>query len=330
MITAASTPRVLVTGGAGFIGSWLVEALLAAGFSVRVLDDLSTGRRENLPDSVELIVGDVLDAEALEGACAGMDGVFHLAGVVGMRLAHTHKNYSYRVAVESTERLLGFFDGPVVLASSSAVYGLTDDTAVAEDFPITDDSVRRYDGDEVGYALGKWHMEDRALRAVAKGHKVMVLRPFNVVGPRQTGTYGMVVPTFVKLALAGAPLVIHDDGLQTRCFGHVRTFVDAVLGLAANPASWVPGQNVVNIGNDQPVSILELARVVGEEVGTELHLEFVPYGEVFPGRRDVRDRRPDSRRLEQLLGRAPSWPDMSEVVRDILADLRASGEDRSL
>lgn len=326
MISATHTPHVLVTGGAGFIGSWLVERLLARGYTVRVLDDLSTGRAENLPPAAELVVGDVLDPVAYRAALQGIHAVFHLAGVVGMRLAHAHKRYAYQVATEGVDPLFAAFAGPVVLASSSAVYGLTDDAAVDEDFPITDESVRRYDGEDVGYALGKWHMERKALSHAAGGQKILIVRPFNVVGPRQTGTYGMVVPTFVKLALAGEPLVIHDDGLQTRCFGHVRTFVDAVLDLAECEGSWNPERCVVNVGNDEPVSILALAEIVREETGCAVPIEFIPYKDVFPGRSDVRDRRPDSTRLGALLGQVPQWPSMREVVRDILADLRRRGE----
>jgi UDP-glucose 4-epimerase len=316
LITVQRTPRILVTGGAGFIGSWLVEALLEHGFAVLVLDDLSTGCRENVLPSAELVIGDVLDFSCLAACCNRVDAVFHLAGVVGMRLAHAHKQRSYDIAAHSTEHLLDYFQGPVMLMSSSAIYGLTNDDAITENAPVTDDSVRQYDSGEVGYALGKWHMEAHGQRA-APFQPVLIVRPFNVVGPRQTGTYGMVVPTFVRLALAAQPLEIHDDGLQSRSFGHVATFVDALLRLAATPDAYKPKANVFNIGNDRLTTILDLTRAVTAQCGVTERWNFVPYSEVFPGRTDVRTRRPDTTALTELIGDI-DWPHMDTVVTDVV------------
>ncbi|MFT7520289.1 MAG: UDP-glucose 4-epimerase [Kiritimatiellia bacterium] len=321
MISVQRTPRILVTGGAGFIGSWLVQELVQRGHDVLVLDDLSTGKADSVPAEAELLVGDVLDQPVLKACLARVDAVFHLAGVVGMRLAHAHKQRSYDIAVHSTECVLDNFHGPVVLMSSSAIYGLTDGQAVTEDAIVTDDSVRLYDGGEVGYALGKWHMEAHGQHA-APFQPVLIVRPFNVVGPRQAGTYGMVVPTFVRLALTGEPLEIHDDGLQSRSFGHVVTFVDALLRLAGTSEAYAPDANIFNIGDDTLTTILDLARTVVHACDAAERWSFVPYSEVFPGRTDVRARRPETTALTNTIGEV-TWPDLQAIVRDVVAHERS-------
>lgn len=215
---------VLVTGGAGFIGCWVVRDLLGKGCQVRVMDDLSTGCLSNLPahPRLEVVEGDVTHVEDMNRAAAGAGLIIHLAAVVGVRLAHSQAEKAYRVSVDGARNLFSKSRAPTVLASSSAVYGLTSDGAACEDDPIDEETVRAYDGGHSGYALGKWHAELLAREAAGRGQRVLVLRLFNTIGPRQTDRYGMVLPTFVRAALAGTPLVVHGDGLQTAVF---QTFI---------------------------------------------------------------------------------------------------------
>jgi UDP-glucose 4-epimerase len=309
---------ILVTGGAGFIGCWLVRALLLRGYRVRVLDDLSTGNLANLPTHpwLEVLEGDVVSPEDVFRAAQGAFLLVHLAAVVGVRLAHAQAGRAYSVSVDSARNVLAAAQGPVVLASSSAVYGLTRCGEAREDHEIDERSVLAYDGGAVGYALGKWHAECLARDAVSRGHEVVVLRLFNTVGPRQSDRYGMVLPTFVRAALAGKPLMVHGDGLQTRCFSDVHTVTETILRLAVDNKR--RDTSVFNIGSDAPVSIIDVARMVIEETGSSSSIVHVPYAEIFPGREDVRWRRPDTSRLQQTVGPV-HWPDIRSMVKEVIA-----------
>lgn len=311
--------KVLVTGGAGFIGSWVVERVQEEAEGVHVLDDLSTGARENVRGSegLTLRVGSVLDDQSLDGAFADApDLVIHFAGIVGMRLAHSHRQRSYELAVEGARRVLERADCPVLLASSSAVYGLTEGDAVHEGLPLTREQVRAYDGGVAGYALGKLDAEQLARDAAVAGTPTLSLRFFNVVGPRQSGRYGMVLPTFVEAALAGDDLVVHGDGSQTRSFSEVRTVADLVVRLAGR--SELFDGRVLNVGCPHAATVLELAQRVVAATGSRSQLVHVPYETVFPGRRDVQGRKPDTTALEELLGPV-DWPDLDCIVRDTIA-----------
>jgi UDP-glucose 4-epimerase len=315
------TDRVLITGGAGFIGSWLTRALLARGKHLRVLDDLSTGSLKNLPDSdkVDFIQGSVRDEESVAKACKGVDLIIHLAGLTGMRLAHSLKHESYSIASQGTACVID--NSPpaarLVLMSSSAVYGLTSDEIISEDRVISDKIVCSYDGGEVGYAAGKWELEQLGLAAAASGRQVLTLRPFNVVGPGQSSRYGMVVPTFVRHALAGKDLIVHDLGKQTRSFCDVRTFCDVMLALIERPKAWERAGAAINIGNPNQCSIRQLAQMVLDESGSSSSILYQPYSQVFPGRTDVKHRIPDTHLLHTLLDR-PNWMDIRAIVRETL------------
>ncbi|HET7231789.1 MAG TPA: NAD-dependent epimerase/dehydratase family protein [Longimicrobium sp.] len=329
--TGAPWPaRVLVTGGAGFIGGHLAARLLRAGARVAVLDDFSTGRAENLPrhPSLRVIRGCVTDAAAVRAA-GPVDAVFHCAGVVGMRLAVRERERAWRVAVRGTRTVIeATGDAALVLVSSSAVYGVDAPVPAGEHQAAGAAGLLDYDGGTRGYASGKLGMERLGRAAARMGRRVLIVRPFNVVGPRQTHAYGMVLPSFVRHALEGLPLEVHDDGLQTRCFSHVGTFVDALLRLARTPPAWARGGRVVNLGSATPTSIGELAELVLEETGSASPVLRVPYASVFPGRRDVRERIPDTSLLAELSG-APRWPGAREIVREVLAEVEA-GERRLL
>ena len=310
--------RVLVTGGAGFIGSHLTDRLLAEGSSVVVLDDLSTGDAGNLRPHERLTVvqGSVLDTSALREV-GRVDMVFHLAGIVGMRLAADRRQEAFEVSETGTRNVLeATGSAPAVLFSSSAVYGVTPAQPAPEDRPARLQELAEYDGGEPGYALGKWRLEEIADEARAT-RPVLVVRPFNVVGRRQRSSYGMVLPTMVERALSEKPLTVYDDGRQSRCFTQVDAFVDCFFRVVDAREAWAPGARPVNIGSDQPTRILDLAALVLEETRSTSPIEHLPYETVFPGRRDVPARVPDTRSCRSLVGPV-RWPHVRAAVRDML------------
>jgi UDP-glucose 4-epimerase len=320
------TRTALVTGGAGFIGSHLVEVLLAAGKRVVVLDDLSTGTLANLdqvrthPD-LHLVIDSVAN-EARFGALADeADEVYHLAAVVGVRLVLEDPGRTVATNITPTEALLRRLEArtrPLFLASSSEVYGKNPKVPLSEDDDLILGPTTR--GRWV-YACSKALDEYLALAQHQRtGLPVVVGRFFNVVGPRQVGRYGMVLPRFLDQALTGGPLVVHDDGRQVRCFAHVTDVVDAVVGLMATPAAH---GRVFNLGSDVPVSIRELAETVVRLVDPSLAIEHVPYERAFgSGFEDVRCRIPDLTRVRQTTGHRPRYG-LEDVVREVLAWKRA-------
>jgi len=312
--------RVLVTGGCGFIGRHLVRRLAGAGCDVVVLDDLTTGILDGTRNVADVRLASILDADAVRDAVRGCDLVFHLAGLVGKQLVHRDPGSTYRVSVDGTRNLLDLApEIPTVIFSSSAVYGVEATGPVTEDAAGDMALALAYDGGTAGYACGKLEMERMARDAAARGRRVLVVRPFNVVGPGQTGQYGMVVPRFVRSALAGEPIVIYDDGTQVRSFGHVNTFVSVLLTLAGKQDAWLARDPVVNIGSPHSTSILNLAGTVKAVTHSRSAIAHVPYETAFPGERDVRERVPDLARLRALTGDI-AWPDMEMIVRDVVGD----------
>lgn len=325
--------RCLVTGGAGFIGSRLCEALLAAGRRVHAFDNLSTGSLANLDairghPSFTIEVADILDAAAIERAVAGADRVFHLAAAVGVRLIMERPVETILTNVRGTENVLASAcrSGiPVLAASTSEVYGklggggtlAADRLAEDSDCGIGPTSRRRW-----AYAcskaldefLGLAYFDERKL-------PVTFVRFFNTVGPRQTGQYGMVVPNFVDRALRGEPIEVHGSGRQRRCFAHVDDAVRAVLLLMECPQA--AGQ-VVNVGNDEEVTIDELAARVVARTGSRSAIVHVPYDRVFPhGFEDMERRRPDLSKLERLVGWRPRRT-LDEILDDVIAFRRGA------
>lgn len=312
--------RVLITGGAGFIGRHLVDAVARDAAEVRIFDDLSTGQRpEALASNVRLIVGDIRDAEALRAAAVGVDLVIHLAAAVGMQRAHARADEAYDISDRGTATVLAETGRtPVVLMSSSAVYGLETVGLADERTPLDESAALHYDAGKQGYACGKQRVEVLGQAARADGRAVMIVRPFNVVGPGQVGTYGMVLPRFIAQARAGEALTIFGSGSQTRSFGAVWTFVEVLTKLIERPEAWAADATPVNIGTDTETSVLRLAEIVRSACGSSSPLAFRPYESIYPGKRDVQSRRPDLRRLEALIGRV-EWPDLETVVRRMLA-----------
>lgn len=319
--------NVLVTGGAGFIGSHLAEALLARGDRVTVIDDESTGRLENLAavrghERLQVVRGSVGDARLVAPLLDGLDEVYHLAAAVGVALIAREPLQTIERNVYPTQLLLDelcrrhaagqrvkFF-----LASTSEVYGKNPKATWNEEDDLVFGATTR---PRWSYGASKAIDEFLTLACARQfGLSVVIGRFFNVVGPRQTGAYGMVLPRFVESALAGRPLVVHDDGRQVRCFAHVADVVAAVIALMETPAAL---GRVFNIGSDQPVSILDLARQVVELAGTDAAIEFQSYTAAYDADfEDIRRRVPDLSRLQSTIDCRPRY-DLAAILRELLA-----------
>jgi UDP-glucose 4-epimerase len=321
MTTAAAiiaAMRVLVTGGNGFIGSHLVEALLARGDTVSVLDDLSSGCAANLaPDpQLALHIGSVCDADAVARAIDGCDAVVHLAAAVGVRRILDERVHAIGVNLEGAARVLEAAArrrAVTLIASSSEVYGRSTAVPFREDAPCVLGHAHRW-----SYAGAKLMDEFLAFaHAHERGLPVTALRYFNVCGPRQAAAYGMVLPRFCAAARAGRALEVHGDGRQTRCFLHVADAVAATLALLGCDAA--RGQ-AVNIGSDDEVCILDLAQRVVAAAGTDAPIRLTPYAEAFPegGFEDLPRRVPDLARIRALCG----WQarhGLDAIIADVLA-----------
>ncbi len=303
---------MLVTGGAGFIGSHLVERLLAEGKSVAVIDDLSTGRLENLQavrgnPRLRFIESRISDCRDLAPLVAGAESIYHLAAAVGVDLVVRSPIHVLQTNLHETEVLLEAAASrsvPVLLTSTSEVYGKSRKAAFDEldDLLIGPPHQARW-----SYACSKLMDEFLAL-AYAKERRlpVVIARLFNTVGPRQTGQYGMVLPRFIEAAKKGQPLKVFGDGRQTRCFSYVRDSVEALVRLQSCPAA--RGQ-VFNVGGTEEVSIRDLASKVIEILGSTSPIELVPYSEAYePGFDDLRRRRPMVEKLAATVGFRPSTP----------------------
>ena len=314
--------RALVTGGAGFIGSHLVDALLASGWEVIVLDDLSTGRRENLAHldgepRLRLVVGDVCDADLVESLLSKCRVVYHLAAVVGVAHVLREPLRGLRTNVHGTDAVLAAalrHGARVCLASSSEVYGESEATPFVEDAPsvLGPTWVSRW-----SYAAAKMLDEHLAFAYARRGLAVSIVRYFNAYGPRlHPDGYGSVVARFISQALAGEPLILYGDGQQTRSFTYV---ADTVQGTVLAGTEQAALGQVFNIGSEDEVSIAELARAVLAATGSSSPLRSIPYAEAYgPGFAEPRRRRPSIEKARRLLGFAPHTPlveGLAETVR---------------
>ena len=311
----------LVTGGAGFIGSHLTEHLLLRGHEVTVLDDLSTGRMNNLRAAVDnprlhLRTGSITDPVLLAEVARGVSVIYHLAAAVGVKLVAEDPVRTIETNIYPTEALLRlavqggqrFF-----LASTSEVFGKNPKERWTEEDDLHFGATSR---PRWAYGCSKAIDEFLALAYARKfGLGVVIGRFFNVVGPRQVGNYGMVIPRFVDQALAGGPLVVYDDGLQERCFAHVGEVVDSVTRLMDVPAA---AGRVFNIGGDQPVSIRQLAQEVIARVNPDVAIRYIPYQDAYGSDfEDVRRRVPDLTRLRETLGTVPGMP-LGAILDDVI------------
>ena len=319
--------QILVTGGAGFIGSHLCERLLKDGHTVTALDNFSTGMATNLlglknSSSFKLVEGSILDVETLNPLVQNADFVFHLAAAVGVFNIVNNPLASLLTNIRGTENVLeaAHLSGtPVFLTSSSEVYGknISDSLKESDDRILGSPVTLRW-----SYSEAKAIDESLAYAYfIEKQLETRIVRFFNTVGPRQLGAYGMVVPRFVKSALTNEPITIYGDGNQTRCFAHVYDVIDAVIAIAF--ADNTIGK-VINIGNDFEISINSLARKIIEETDSKSEIIYVPYEEAYgDGFEDMERRVPNIELINQLVGWKPQR-DLSTIIADMAAEMKKS------
>ncbi len=326
MATAGGPGKALVTGGAGFIGSHLAELLLADGWEVWALDDLSTGASRNVEQLAEhpgfhLVVDSILSRSVVSELVHRVDVVYHLAAAVGVRLIVEQPVHTMVTNVQGTETVLEYsakFGKRVLVASSSEVYG-----DHREERPLHEDDRRVYGPVTERrwlYADSKAMDEFLALGFHSeRGLDCVIARFFNTVGPRQQGQYGMVIPRFVERALAGEPLEVHGDGQQTRSFCHVQDTIRAVYGLMG--AAGISGE-IFNVGSAERIRIIDLAHRVLELTGSESPLEFVPHEQVYGlGIEDVLHREPSVDKIRDAIGWQPTR-DLDQILEDVVASAR--------
>ena len=310
--------HILITGGAGFIGSHLAERLLAEGKSVTVVDDCSTGTWENLAavrshPQLRLIQAKVSQCAELAELAAQAESIYHLAAAVGVQLVMESSLRTIETNLRETEAILNAASArrtPILLASTSEVYGKSQKAGFCEedDLIIGPPHLSRW-----SYACSKLMDEFLALgHAKERGTPVRIVRLFNTVGPRQSGQYGMVLPRFIRAAQKGEALRVFGDGQQTRCFCYVADTVEALVRLQDCPEA--AGQ-VFNVGGTEEVTILDLARQVIRETGSTSQIELIPYQKAYaPGLEDMLRRKPVVDKLERCIGFRPATP-LSEIIR---------------
>ncbi len=314
--------RTLITGGCGFIGSHLAETLTAAGDHVTVLDDLSTGKIDNIASMdgnprLRTLIGSVTDEGLVHEAVMDCDRVYHLASAVGVRLIMDKPVETIDTIVTGTQivlRLANRYRKPVLLTSTSEVYGKSTAVPFDEDGDRLSGPTTKH---RWAYACAK-ALDEFLAMAYWKSTRlpVRIVRLFNTVGPRQTGQYGMVVPNFVRQALANEPLQVHGDGSQSRCFCHVADVVRGLVGVMQCDAA--RGQ-VINLGATEEVTILELARRIIAHTGSRSNIEHVAYDDVYgEGFEDMQRRVPSIAKAKRLIDWQPQ-----RTLQDIIADVAA-------
>ena len=316
--------KFLVTGGAGFIGSHLVDALVAQGHSVVVLDDLSTGRHDNLRQHagspyVEFVLGSILNEGLVDDVVRRSDVVLHFAAAVGVNLIVERPLESLATNIRGSEIVLEKchkYGRKVLVASTSEIYGKN-----------TSDALNEEDDRILGSPLKtRWsYSEAKAIEEVLayayyreKGLPTVIVRLFNTVGPRQVGNYGMVLPRLVDQALRNVPLTVYGSGQQTRCFCHVSDIDVAILGLVNSTES---EGKVFNVGSRSEISIQGLAEKIRDITGSTSQIIYVPYDEAYEaGFEDMQRRRPDTGRIHDLLGWEPRLG-LEDIIGDVAADM---------
>ena len=314
---------VLVTGGAGFIGSHLVDRLLAQGDSVTVIDDMSTGLRTNLPQEHELlnvITGTV--SESLGSIDIDVDVIFHLAAAVGVKLVVDEPIRTIETNVLETSEILRFAslqNTPILLASTSEVYGKSTAIPMQEEGDLVFGATTK---SRWSYGCSKALDEHLAMAWFNReGVPVRIPRRFNTIGPRQRGGLGMVVPRFVKAAMNNQPLVVYGDGLQTRCFCDVRDTVPMLLDLMGTNKSI---GLVVNVGSNEPITIMELAELVRSTLKSKSTIECISMDDVYgEGFEDLQVRQPDLERIVSLIGNRTRIPLQDTILS--IAESRSIG-----
>lgn len=321
-----ATTRALITGGAGFIGSHLTEYLLDESYDVRVVDDLSTGTVANLEhletDDLSVIRGDVAEAPLIDDLVRDCDVVFHLAAAVGVRRIVDNPIESITTNIKGTETVLesaARWGKRIVIASTSEVYGKSTRVPFNENDDLLLGPTKNI---RWGYAASKAideyltfaYVRDRDLQAT-------IVRFFNTVGPRQTGRYGMVIPTFVRQALDGDEITVHGDGTQRRAFGHVADVITAVHELSVREDTI---GEVFNVGSDDEISIFDLAELVRSRAESDSAIVSLPYDDAWTieGFEDIKRRVPDLSKIRSWIGYDPSWS-IEMIVDDVIDHFRA-------
>lgn len=319
--------RALLTGGAGFVGSHLAETLLDQGHSVSVIDDLSTGAFENIAHLkgrpgftyvIGTIMNEPLTAELIDGA----DVVFHLAAAVGVKLIVEQPVRTIETNVHGTEIVLKHAskkDKLVVVFSTSEVYGKSTDVPFREDSDLVMGPTFKH---RWAYACSKAIDEFLALAYHRERQQpVIVVRLFNTVGPRQTGRYGMVIPTFVRQALTGQPITVYGDGTQTRSFTYVGDVVEGLVRLVNEPSAI---GEVFNIGNTEEISILALAERIRTMAGSQSPIVLIPYDQAYDaGFEDMPRRVPSLQKIHALVGYRPTV-NLDEILSRVIEHTRAT------
>ena len=318
--------RALITGGAGFIGSHLADRLLDRGDQVVLLDDLSTGRLSNIEhlngrSDAEFVLGSILNADLVDHVVSRVDTIFHLAAAVGVNLIVEKPLESLITNIRGTETVVEKahkYGKRILVMSTSEIYGKNTSDSLSED----DDRI-------LGSPLkSRWsYSEAKAIDEILaytyrreKGLETVIIRLFNTVGPRQTGSYGMVVPRFVGQALRNQTVTIFGDGTQTRCFCHVSDVVGGLVSLSEHPDAF---GKVFNLGGSEEISIGDLAKRIVELVGSGSELEFIPYDDAYEeGFEDMARRVPDTTRANRLVGFEPSVG-LDDIIHSVIADQRA-------
>jgi len=323
--------RYLITGGAGFLGSHLTDALTTRGDSVLILDDLSTGRLENVEDvidseHVEFVEGSALDADLVDDCMQSVDACFHLASVVGVQLVVQRGLDSLLKNVRSSDIVMtaaARHKRRLLFTSTSEIYGKNNGGSLTEE---SDRMLGSPLKSRWSYSTTKAFGEALAHSYYREqGAEMIIVRLFNTIGPRQTGAYGMVLPRFVRQALSGEVVTVYGNGTQSRCFTHV---LDTVHGILMVSDSDRAVGDVFNIGSTGEVPIIELARKVIEKVDGGSTIRLVPYGEAYEdGFEELGRRQPDTTRVERLTGWRPSRT-LDDAIEDVIAYEQTRGAER--
>jgi nucleoside-diphosphate-sugar epimerase len=318
--------KVLITGGAGFIGSYLSEEHIKRGDEVYIIDNLSTGSLKNIEKirfdkNLHLVTDSVLNEGVMNELVGKCDVIYHMAAAVGVKLIMENPVETIETNVRGTEvvlKMANLFKKKIIVASTSEVYGKAMDIkegggslSEGDDLLLGPTSKRRW-----AYACSKAVDEFLALAYYdEKGLPVTIVRLFNTVGPRQTGRYGMVIPTFVKSALLGKALSVFGDGNQSRCFSHVKDVVGALMGLM--DCDDAVGE-IVNIGSSDEISINDLAQKIIDYTKSKSAIEHIPYEKVYgKGFEDMQQRRPDLAKIKGLIGYVPENK-IDDIVKDVV------------
>ncbi len=317
--------KYLITGGAGFVGSHLADKLHAEGHDITVIDDLSTGRYSNVAhlegkERFQLIIDTVLNDRLMERLIRDTDRVFHMASAVGVKLIMEQPVKTIETIFGGTEVVLKYcsrYRKRVLIPSTSEVYGKGTTVPFSEEDDVLTGATSKH---RWAYACAKALDEFLSL-AHWKETKlpVVVVRLFNTVGPRQTGQYGMVVPNFIKSALKNDPIIIHGDGTQSRCFGHVLDIVEGLAKLPENPQCF---GKVINIGNDEEVTIKQLAERAIEMTGSKSEIKYISYDEAYgEGFEDMQRRVPNLEKANKLIGYKPTRT-LKNIIEDVTEQFR--------